>query len=103
MLPHLPVGCGSWGLGKRNSRPRGARTSSWEMVDVSKPSFMVSFQGDLKKTCPAGIWLRSLIHYTFLADPWTDRVIGEPSEDNEAAFNTGCHIQKVRPAFFLPG
>jgi len=69
---------------------------------MSKPSFMVPFQGNLKKTCPAGIWLCSLIHYTFLADPGQTASLG-----NRAmiiiTFNTVFHSQKVRPAFLLPG
>lgn len=47
----------------------------------------------------AEIWVRSLVHYIFLADPRTDRVIGEPSEENAAiikvADNAGFHLQTV--------
>ncbi|KAF8149406.1 acyl-CoA N-acyltransferase [Crassisporium funariophilum] len=47
----------------------------------------------------ADIWLRSLVHYIFLADPRTDRVIGEPSESNRAimkvALNAGFHVETV--------
>ncbi|KAF8991742.1 acyl-CoA N-acyltransferase [Cyathus striatus] len=32
----------------------------------------------------AEIWIRSICHYMFLADPRTERVIGEPSVDNYA-------------------
>ncbi|KAF8149405.1 acyl-CoA N-acyltransferase [Crassisporium funariophilum] len=45
------------------------------------------------------IWIRSLLHYIFLADPRTDRVVGEPSENNKAivkvAINSGFHIETV--------
>ncbi|TFK62229.1 hypothetical protein BDN72DRAFT_398687 [Pluteus cervinus] len=45
----------------------------------------------------AEIWIRSLCHYLFLADPRTYRVIGEPREDNIAiiktVFNSEFHIE----------
>ncbi len=48
----------------------------------------------------AEIWIRSLCHYIFLADPRTDRVVGEPSSDNvpidKAGIASGFHTQTVR-------
>ncbi|KAJ3501146.1 hypothetical protein NLJ89_g9471 [Agrocybe chaxingu] len=45
------------------------------------------------------IWIRSLVHYIFLADPRTDRVLGEPDQENTAiikvALNSGFHIQTI--------
>ncbi|KAG9218185.1 hypothetical protein CCMSSC00406_0010221 [Pleurotus cornucopiae] len=44
-------------------------------------------------------WLRSAIHYAFLADPRTVRVMGEPRYDNEAimraCINAGLHVGKI--------
>lgn len=49
----------------------------------------------------AEIWIRSLCHYIFLADPRTDRVAGEPSSDNvpiaKASEASGFHTETVRP------
>jgi hypothetical protein len=48
----------------------------------------------------AAIWLRSLVHYIFLADSRTDRVIGEPKESNIAiiktAVNASFHVHTVK-------
>ena len=42
-------------------------------------------------------WIRSLVHYIYLADPRTERVIGEPDHTNKAilavAKNSGFHTQ----------
>ncbi|KAL0960593.1 hypothetical protein HGRIS_005626 [Hohenbuehelia grisea] len=44
-------------------------------------------------------WLRSAVHYAFLAEPRTERVLGEPRADNmailEACMNAGFHLQTV--------
>ncbi|KAF9457052.1 acyl-CoA N-acyltransferase [Collybia nuda] len=37
------------------------------------------------------IWLRSLVHYIFLADARTERVIGEPKETNVAMIKTAVN------------
>ncbi|KAF5328742.1 hypothetical protein D9619_011583 [Psilocybe cf. subviscida] len=47
----------------------------------------------------AEIWLRSLVHYCFLADPRTERVMGEPNQGNLAIQKTclkaGYHVESV--------
>ncbi|KAF9459716.1 acyl-CoA N-acyltransferase [Collybia nuda] len=39
----------------------------------------------------SAIWLRSLVHYIFLADARTERVIGEPKETNVAMIKTAVN------------
>ncbi|KAG6853013.1 hypothetical protein C0991_007496, partial [Blastosporella zonata] len=43
------------------------------------------------------LWLRSMVHYIFLADPRTNRVVGEPKKSNalmiKSAQAAGFHVQ----------
>ncbi|KAG6849893.1 hypothetical protein H0H93_003907 [Arthromyces matolae] len=55
--------------------------------------------GENKFLGASELWLRSLVHYIFLADYRTDRVVGEPKQSNIAILKAtqaaGYHIQTV--------
>ncbi|KDR67514.1 hypothetical protein GALMADRAFT_258134 [Galerina marginata CBS 339.88] len=66
--------------------PAGVVPGDWERgvhVLVGEDKFLGGGRSE--------IWLRSLVHYLFLADPRTDRVAGEPRESNEAIFKVALH------------
>ncbi|KAG5636250.1 hypothetical protein H0H81_008653 [Sphagnurus paluster] len=74
--------------------PADAAVGNWERgihVLVGEDKFLGGGRSE--------IWLRSLAHYIFLADPRTDRVLGEPKESNiaivKAAQSAGFHIHAV--------
>ncbi|PPQ92986.1 hypothetical protein CVT25_000187 [Psilocybe cyanescens] len=72
--------------------PTGVTPGDWERgihVLVGEDKFLGGGRAE--------IWVRSLVHYIFLADPRTDRVCGEPSQANIAivkvASKSGFHIE----------
>ncbi|KJA18349.1 hypothetical protein HYPSUDRAFT_145083 [Hypholoma sublateritium FD-334 SS-4] len=74
--------------------PAGVVPGEWERgihVLVGEEKFLGNGRAE--------IWIRSLCHYIFLADPRTDRVAGEPSSDNvpiaKAGEASGFHTQTI--------
>ncbi|KAF5383050.1 hypothetical protein D9615_004949 [Tricholomella constricta] len=75
--------------------PGDAVVGDWERgihVLVGEDKFLGGGRSEL--------WLRSLVHYIFLADARTNRVLGEPKESNiaivKAAQSAGFHVHAVR-------
>ncbi|KAH9484827.1 Acyltransferase ato1 [Psilocybe cubensis] len=74
--------------------PTGITPGDWERgihVLVGEDKFLGGGRSE--------IWLRSLVHYIFLADPRTDRVCGEPNHSNtpiiKVGSKSGFHLETL--------